>query len=249
MFWSELLAFATLGLLGSVHCAGMCGGFAVGVAAGARDRRRTLVRFALYFGGKTLSYALLGLIAAQSAGILTRAGASLLAHDPAGRVAWFEASQRCLALVAGVAFLWFGFSALGWLPRWKPSQRGPRLLAPLFKAARSLDGDAGVFGLGLVNGLLPCGLTWAALALAVNQTPVVSVLGMVVFGLATAPILSAVGIGTVALSAPVRARLALVFAPVFLAFGLVTLARGGVPLRLGSLDATPECCAEEPNRK
>jgi len=131
-----------------------------------------------------------------------------------------------LALAAGVMFLWFGFSALGWLPRWKSSQRGPRWLAPLFRAARSLDGGAGAFGLGLVNGLLPCGLTWAALALAVNQPPAVAVLGMLAFGLATAPILSLVGVGTVVLSSGVRARLTLVFAPVFLAFGLVTLLRG-----------------------
>ena len=63
---AALLPFVLLGLLGSVHCAGMCGGFALGVAAGG-PRGRALGRLGLYALGKALTYAALGLLAARAA--------------------------------------------------------------------------------------------------------------------------------------------------------------------------------------
>src|SRR5687768_311647 len=49
----SLTAALTMGLLGSVHCAAMCGPLVVG---GCRDRRET----AGYFGGRALAYSLAG---------------------------------------------------------------------------------------------------------------------------------------------------------------------------------------------
>src|SRR5690606_20601919 len=58
----ELLLVFVIGLLGSAHCVGMCGGFVV--ALGAAQRGGSVhARQALYFAGKTATYAVFGLLA------------------------------------------------------------------------------------------------------------------------------------------------------------------------------------------
>ena len=52
-----LAGFLLLGLAGSLHCVGMCGGFVLAVSGRTRAGRRALSR-ALVFGlGKALTYA------------------------------------------------------------------------------------------------------------------------------------------------------------------------------------------------
>jgi sulfite exporter TauE/SafE len=65
-------------------------------------------------------------------------------------------------------------------------------------ATRTLErgGVAGRYAFGLANGLLPCGLVYAALGMAVASSgPVTGALTMVAFGLGTAPLLTAVSMG------------------------------------------------------
>ena len=63
----ELIAVFLVGLLGSAHCMGMCGGFVVALAQMRGGARRMQTTQALYFFGKTLTYALLGLGAMMGA--------------------------------------------------------------------------------------------------------------------------------------------------------------------------------------
>lgn len=239
--WSELAPFAALGLFGSLHCAGMCGGFAlaVSVSAGAA-RRRAVVRSLVYLLAKALTYAVLGLLAARLAGVLTHGGATLLGGTSADHAAAVELARRVAAWVTGALFILFGLSAFG-LPLF-PSHwfagGAPRPLRALFDAARSLPGLAGAFGLGLANGLLPCGLSWSALALAAGGSPARGALGLFVFGLATAPVLVAVGLAGASLSPTIRRRALRVAAPLILVFGVLTVARGGGPAE----GLAPDCC-------
>lgn len=246
--WGELLPFVLLGLLGSLHCAGMCGGFAVTVAlTPAGDaRRRALARSLLYVLGKSLSYAVLGLVAVRASWLLTHGGAVLAGGSPAEHAATFEVVRRAMAWVAGAAFVVFALSALGLpvLPRvLRSGAPRPRMLGFLFDSVRSLPGHARGFGLGVANGLLPCGLSWAALALAVGGGELRGALGLFLFGLSTAPVLLLVGLGGASIPPRLRTRLAPLAAPLILVFAVLTVLRAGAP---GGDGTSPVCCQEAP---
>jgi sulfite exporter TauE/SafE len=239
--WADLLPFVLLGLFGSLHCAGMCGGFALSVACSAGPaRRRALGRALLYVLGKAMTYAVLGCLAAQAVGLVTRTGAGLAA-EPAPVLA---DARRAVALLTALAFLALGLSALGVGGRALAWTRTPgRALTALFTGARSLGGAAGSFGLGLANGLLPCGLSLAALVLAAGQPAPLATLGLFAFGLATAPVLIGIAVAGASVPQSTRARLARFAAPAFLVLGLLTLARAG----LAPSELQPDCCVEPPS--
>lgn len=246
--WHELWPFLTLGLLGSWHCPAMCGGFAL--AATGRARSRTaLLRGLSYTVGKAFTYALLALLVSQGGAFLGEELGGL----PAGRVL-----QEGLRWVAGALLILLGCSLLGWgptglasgrlsgrLPGRFPGRFPGRLLAPwraVHAGVRALSGKTGAFCLGALNGFLPCGLSWAAVLLASQASPPTATLGAFAFGMATAPVLLAVGL----LPAVVRFErlrgLRWVQAAALILFGAWTCL--GSHLALDS-EALPACCASE----
>jgi sulfite exporter TauE/SafE len=243
--WPELAPFVLLGLVGSLHCTGMCGGFALAVTASAgAARRRALLRSLAHVLGKALTYAVLGLLAARAAGFLTHEGATLAGGSADDHAATVELARRVLAWIAGALFIVFGLAAFGLplFPRGWLAARVPAWLRLVFDSARALPGLSGAFGLGLANGLLPCGLSWAALALAAGGPPARGALGLFVFGLATAPALVTIGLLGSAVPVATRARaLRFVAAPLLLVFGVLTIARGGAL----TAEVLPACCAPE----
>lgn len=161
----DLAALFAMGLFGSAHCLGMCGGFSL-----IAGRAGWWPAYAL---GKTVTYTVLGLIA------------GLLGH---GFMA-LAGPQRVLSILVGLTLIGIGASTAGLLPDrwaiggWVTSRLGP-LLGRAMKGGRKL----GTLGLGLLNGLLPCGLVYAALAKSVEIPGIgASALGMAVFGIATLP--------------------------------------------------------------
>ncbi len=194
MAWSVFF----LGLLGSVgHCTGMCGGVALllGRADRARGGRLLLVHL-----GRLTTYTLLG-------GLLGSLGAALgwvsgrpnlngqLPRDAlhAPGLAWI---QGVLALLAGLLALYMAAALLGRAPspelalsrvtRWWG--RAMRRAAPA-RPDRGLAAWATPFALGLLWGLLPCGLVMAALLVAlVAGSPGASAGTMLLFGLGTLPL-------------------------------------------------------------
>lgn len=168
-----LLAALVAGLVGSVHCFGMCGGIAgaLGMAGGGR------ATFAVaYSAGRIASYAVAGAISgAVGAGL---AGA-------AGLGPW-------LRLVMGVVLILLGLQVAINLKLLAPLEAaGARLWRGLAPVARRLvpPRHAGqALALGALWGWLPCGLVYGMLAAAAGSG---SALGgatfMAVFGLGTAP--------------------------------------------------------------
>ena len=144
-----------------------------------RDRPGTRafgLRFSAYGVGKTAAYAALGAVAGSI-------GYALWLAVPA---------QRAVSIVFGVAIaatgvlLWRGTSASGPIGRWMAT----RLTGPIGRliGRRTM---AASLGLGAVNGLLPCGLVWAMLAVAAAAgSPARGALVMAVFGAATLPALA-----------------------------------------------------------
>jgi len=171
---AELWPFVALGLLGSLHCAGMCGGFAIAASLEAPNRRAFLGRQLAHQLGKASTYAVVcGLVA--HAGVWSGIG-----------------GQRTAAWLAGA-----GLVALGLLQLFPTLRRAPgtnvleRPLRLLSRGARDLPGLTGRFATGVVNGLLPCGLSAGAFLLAVDRPPPVALLGGFAFGAAPVPVLLA----------------------------------------------------------
>jgi sulfite exporter TauE/SafE len=245
-----LAPFLALGLFGAAHCAGMCGGFAIAVSAAAGRRRwRLLGHQAAYLVGKALSYAVLGILAARAGELFGRTGALLAPGERSGGAALLFA-RRIAALACGLALVGAGVAAL--LPRrpraaFAPGglrSRAARALARLAAAVRRLPGAGAAFGSGILNGWLPCGLSFAALILAASSTPLTGAAGMFLFGLATAPVLLALGLGWSGLRPAWRLRLQRAVGPALLLLGILTLVRG---LPTGSAPAAallPDCCQE-----
>jgi hypothetical protein len=218
-----------LGLAGSLHCAAMCGPLLLALPVPPGGPGRFLAGRVIYQVGRVATYCLLGGVA----GLL---GRSLL-------LAGF---QRWLSISLGVAIL------LGFLLSRKVAVAAPvvRLVARLKTAMaaqlrqRSLSALA---LLGLLNGLLPCGLVYAALAGAISQGSLPQgMLYMALFGLGTLPTMLGIGLSGRMFPLPFRLRLRRVIpVGVCLLAGLLIL-RGlalGIPYLSPALVAgLPACC-------
>lgn len=249
-----LLPFLTLGLLGAAHCIGMCGGFAIAVSATAGERRRAQLRAQLvYVLGKSITYAVLGLGVALLGQAALAGGSRLLGEEGLD----FASLRQVLAWIAGLTMIALGVVALRGraapaprFERWGAVGRLLRAagheLRAAFAAARQLPGDLGALATGLATGLLPCGWSWGALALAATVTPLEAFAGLFVFGLATGPALVLVGLGWSGLSARFRGTAARAAGPLLIVFGLFTALRGAELIggEAAQEALLPDCCTE-----
>ncbi|MFT5052392.1 MAG: sulfite exporter TauE/SafE [Chlamydiales bacterium] len=243
---AELLPFAVLGLLGAVHCAGMCGGFAVAVAGPTRaSTGMFLQRQLAYVFGKALTYAVLGMALSAGSHAVAHAGAELSVAPTRGTaLSW---TRNASAWIAGLTMIWFGLRMLGcpfttWSPaRWRAAS-ALRRMRSFFDGALSLPGGVGAMATGLATGLLPCGLSWSAFALAAGQTPAAAFAGLLIFGLATAPALVLTAWGWRGLDQRHRASAVRLAGPLLLLFGLFTLARAGAGP--DAVQILPDCCRD-----
>lgn len=201
---------------GSLHCAGMCGGFvAFYSGAGGPSRGRWLAH-AAYSGGRLLTYGLLG----------ASAGAIGAAADLAGSAAGVH---RVAAPLAGALVLaWGVWALLLALDVRIPAGRAPRWLTrAISRAYRGLEGRpplARALLLGLLSTLLPCGWLWAFAVLAAGTgDPWRGALVMASFWAGTLPMLLGLGLVLQFLSAPLRRRLPAVTAALLIVVGVVWL--------------------------
>lgn len=176
-----LVAALGVGLLGSGHCMGMCGGIAG--AVGMSGPRHTLAAGAayslLYNLGRIVSYAIAGFLVGS---LGTWLGVAFHIGP------W----AAVLRLVTGVVMLGIGLHlALNWGGLRRIETLGVRLwrlVAPLAYKLLPPRNPAQALGLGLLWGWLPCGLVYTMLAAAaVAGSGTHGALLMVAFGLGTWP--------------------------------------------------------------
>ena len=211
-------AFAA-GLLGGVHCAGMCGGIVTAFSVSVnRGQSPISSRLILFNAGRISSYALAGAIAGAI-----------------GALGWYASgAQAALSVVASVVLGLVGMHLAG--------LRGPMLLlerfgVPLWRRIQPVavsfsrkQDVLSAFAAGLAWGWLPCGLVYGALtAAAFTGSPEQGAVAMLAYGLGTAPWLLAAGLAAARLRAwlanrPVR----LAVGGSVLGFGVWGLAHAGV---------------------
>jgi sulfite exporter TauE/SafE len=213
-----MLAGLALGIAGSVHCVAMCGPLVMLAgarrpAAGGPSAGVWVGRTVRYHAGRVLVYGALGALAGVGGAAAARAGFG-----------------RALAVVAGVALLGQAVAAMPWASRGRLAQGLAAAVTQVVGAVAGWLRRRGVQGpvaLGALNGLLPCGLVYAALTAAAGLGSLPQAVGfMLAFGLGTAPVLVFLGLASGAVTArvPVRIRRA---APAVLAIvGLLLIVRG-----------------------
>lgn len=185
-----LASAALLALAGAGHCLGMCSGISGALTFSLpRDKQsgRALWGWqALFSGGRVLSYSLLGALVGGF-------GGALMAALPVPRGAPFFASGVLMLLLA--LSLAGRASGLAWLETL--GHRLWRRIQPAIKRLVPVDRPAKALALGMAWGLLPCGLVYSALALAVTAAGATSGAAvMLVFGLVTLPTVMGAGVIT-----------------------------------------------------
>jgi len=180
----EVLSGFILGLGGSLHCVGMCGPLVLALPM-AKETRRSIVKQTLYYNsGRAITYALLGIIM--------------------GSLGWcIEVSglQKIFSIAIGVMMIYGGLShyftklkmiqvksATGIISRFIHKQISP-LLSHKANASSYIK-------IGMLNGFIPCGLVYVALASSVTLGhPLLSGSYMLLFGIGTIPLMALVMIG------------------------------------------------------
>jgi sulfite exporter TauE/SafE len=216
------------GLLGSFHCAGMCGPIALATPTVSGNR---VLSKLVYNAGRVVTYAILGMLLGLFGFGLKLAGLQQTVSIVAGVVviAGVLLSSR-LGKFAPSSFFSFSAGAMGKLFK---QQSFPALL-----------------GIGILNGLLPCGFVYIALVGSVaTQSAMEGALFMVFFGLGTIPMMFSVSMLGQFLTQHTRSRIN-TFAPVFaIIIGCLFILRGlnlGVPYISPKVSASQEtvkeCC-------
>lgn len=218
MFALALTAFVA-SLLGSPHCAGMCGPFVpLAVPLRTRGTRARAGRSLLaYHGGRLAAYLAIGLAAGGLGSLLERGGALL-------------GLQRAAALLAGATMIAIGVVGIARrlgvrLPLPASSSGLARVLHGMTAAAGRLGPVRRAATIGVVTAFMPCGWSYAfAIAAAGTGTALYGASIMTALWLGTLPALTAVGFVADRLSPRVRARLPLVVSALLIAAGCWAMA-------------------------
>lgn len=167
--WS--LAFFT-GLFGSVHCLGMCGPLAFAIPSRHTSRWLILMDKLIYQFGRIISYSILGIVI----GLI-------------GKQLWLSGLQQSISIISGAMIVIAACSRIFKKQIFK--QRSSVIITYYNKVfTYALQHKANHLITGILNGFLPCGFVYLALAGAVTTGNVLdSARYMVFFGLGTLPLM------------------------------------------------------------
>ena len=237
----NLLPFFLIGLLGAVHCVGMCGGivsaFTSTIPAGrplaiplVSERGRGERHVLAFNAGRLASYMLAGALA----GGLTAGVSAWIGIASLQKAGYLLANLMLVALGLFLMDSWRGLSRLEAL-----GQTLWRHVQPLGTHFLPVDRPAKALALGALWGWLPCGLVYSVLMSAMLSGSAVSgALVMLAFGLGTLPALLSIGMLGARLRLWVRRPgLRLVSGAIVLLFGLLGILRSINGVSLGWLDA------------
>ncbi len=242
-----LLPVFLIGLLGGVHCVGMCGGIvsAFSIATPARRPFPVAVtaatasflasaadsgtRVLAFNAGRIGSYAVAGALA----GLLGSVPA-LINLASVQTAAYWLANLMLVALGLSLMNAWHGLSRVEQLGQllWRRVQPLMRRLLPVQRPWQAL-------ALGGLWGWVPCGMVYSVLMTALlTGSAARGALVMLAFGLGTLPLLFSIGIAGTAMQAFLqRPRVRLAAGVLVLAFGALGLVRVGAGLSYGWLDS------------
>lgn len=205
----------TIGLLGSFHCIGMCGPIAFALPLERTSKWSIYKGGFLYNLGRIFTYSMLGLVI----------GSIGLSFSMFGM-------QQTLSIVIGSLMIFSLFALkvkinIGKWSIWIANLKSA--LSQRFKKT----GNVNLFGIGTLNGLLPCGLVYMALASAtISQTPLEGMKVMAFFGLGTIPLMWSVAVLGASITNAWRKNIRTITPYFIFAIGVLFIIRGmdlGIP--------------------
>lgn len=193
--WFAFLA----GMAGSFHCIGMCGGIVAALSmkdSGCTFASRVLSQFC-YNLGRVLTYTLLGAVAG-----LIGSSFDLIALKAVSY--WFLIGANLFVILVGLS----SALGLGTLNLSTLDGRGARFFAAPLRRALSADSPLASFPLGLMLGLIPCGLVYAPLIAAAGSGSLTTgAATMAALGLGTVPVMLMFGTASSAVSGRLRSTM------------------------------------------
>jgi len=239
----DILEGLTIGLVGSLHCVGMCGPIAVALPLGKRSFADRAFGGLLYNFGRTITYGAMGAVF----GFLGK-GIELVGF------------QQWASILLGVVMVMSVFFPYFFKGQFNAESLGQGITMKLIKRLRIMFGNQSKKNLliiGLLNGLLPCGLVYVAIAGAINTNDVVTgIIFMVAFGLGTIPLLLTVSLVGDIIGGALKRKLNRIIPAFIILLGIIFILRGmslGIPfISPKSEKLTPEkevsvsgaCCSK-----
>ena len=168
----SLITGLSIGFLGSFHCIGMCGPLALALPVHQYEGFRKYVGILLYNIGRAVTYGLLG-----------------LAFGFIGNQFRLWGLQQVITIIAGLILLLFLLSRFSFTSRIGSLRKlNTFVQQSLGKLLSTAKNPYALFPIGLLNGLLPCGLVYVAIAASLATMDTLhGVLLMFSFGLGTLP--------------------------------------------------------------
>lgn len=205
-----------LGAVGSVHCIGMCGPLAMALPSVSKNETSRFLSTLLYNVGRMLTYSIYGLLA----GII---GMSFALFG----------FQQWLSIILGLLIIVYVLFS-------KKKYAQPGTVFMLLEKLRALLGNLffkrnyhSVFFIGLLNGLLPCGMVYMALAGAVSTGSMLkSAFFMAAFGLGTLPVMWSIAFFGSSVSLNMRLSIKKLYPYLMFGMALLLIVRGlglGIP--------------------
>jgi sulfite exporter TauE/SafE len=225
--WTAFL----LGLVGSLHCAGMCGPLALALpAAGNTTPAYVLGRIA-YNAGRIVTYCLMGIVFGLAGWTFLLAGL-----------------QRWVSIALGVALL-VGLFASRRLALLSPVTAAVNQLKSRMSVLLRRRSFAALAVLGLLNGLLPCGLVYVACAGAAATGGIVAgAQYMAAFGLGTVPMMLAISLSGSLVPASLRLKLVKTIPVCVFLLGTLLILRGmslGIPYLSPDMSGSGASCCHK----
>ncbi len=216
----DLWTIASIAFLGSFgHCIGMCGGIVIAYSSAKIDNKWSNLMQGLahlsYSFGRITTYVMLGAI-----------------FGALGGVAQFNGyTTAALTIVAGIFMILAGLSLLGkleFLTKLEHSFSQTKWYQEVFRQVLRSKSLYSFYILGLLNGLLPCGLVYFfAVTAASTGSPLWGALVMFIFGLSTIPALFSLGFFTQLLNkGGLRKNMMNLASIIVILFGIYTIYRG-----------------------
>lgn len=213
--WTAFL----LGLGGSLHCAGMCGPIALALPRGFPGRAELLLSRINYNIGRVFTYSLLGAV-----------------WGLAGRGFALAGMQRGLSVAMGILVIMmtlFAARSGRQIFSWPFFERMMGRLRSALGRLLGRPAQGATLGIGMLNGLLPCGMVYLALAGAIAAGNVLDGMAyMAVFGLGTFPLMMLVALAGARLSPALGRNFRHMLSILALLFGVLLILRGlalGIP--------------------
>lgn len=209
----------TIGLIGSFHCIGMCGPIVVALPLKKHSLISKISGAVLYNSGRVITYSILGILF----GLL-------------GQGIQMAGFQQWTSILLGAAMIISVLFPLVFREKITIGNLFTEFSARLITRLRKLFTDRSYFSLlmiGLLNGLLPCGLVYVAIAGAIGSGTVLNgAIFMMLFGIGTIPLLLVATLASDAIGQRVRSKMQKVVPYFVFLLGVLFILRGmslGIP--------------------